>query len=688
MQHLLFESSPAFIFLCALVGLGYAYVLYQAKHPWSKPLNKVLFGLRAVMVSLLAFLLIGPIIKLTTNQFEKPTVIFLIDNSTSLTGKMDSSMTINQITEASKQLQDHGYEVALRDLSGNEIEKINWKNKTTDLNGALKTVTAEHEEKNLAAIILLSDGIYNSGSSPLYSPWRVPISTVGVGDTIEHPDLILKNLAYNKVAYQGNQFPVRVEVAVQHLSGQPVTVSLLANGKTVSKQTKGSENKSLIDFDFLHEANEKGIQRLDLVVEPVAGESNAKNNRAGFFVEVIEGRKKILVIAPAPHPDIKALKSVVEKNSNYEFILHIPGLSKTDPSLLQPGKAELVIFHQPFDRDLKTAALYSQLSKGKSSLLLIIGGKTNLRALPAGGVPLTFTNLGQQDEATPVVNTTFHDFEFSENSNSVFAEYPPVTIPFGKFTYPANARILLNQRIGSVATDRPMLLVWEENDRKMAAFVGEGLWKWRLEEFSTTEKAEVFDETFSRLIQYLSTLEDKRKFRFFPTQAEFNDDGPVIFEGQVYNDLFEKIYGNKIDIALSDEKGKTTRFNYTISPGGERYRVGGLKAGKYQYSASTTVNGKKENVSGQFLVTEQNSEPQNLVADFGLMRKLSQHSGGKFYLQKDWNKLIADFKTSEPKSVIHSEESFNPLIHVKWFFFLLLVLISAEWFVRKYMGSY
>ncbi|MBS1505096.1 MAG: hypothetical protein JSS79_00510 [Bacteroidetes bacterium] len=688
MQHLIFESSPAFIFLCALAGVGYAYLLYRTKHPWSKRINQVLFGLRAVMVALLAFLLIGPIVKLTTNSFEKPMVVFLVDNSTSLTGKIDSTRTINQIAEASKQLKDHGYEVALRDLSGHPVEKFTWRNKTTDLNGALKNVITEHEEKNLASIVLLSDGIYNSGSSPVFSPWRVPISTVGVGDTIEHPDLILKNIAYNKIAYQGNKFPVRVEVAVQHLSGEPVTVSLLANNKVVAKQTKGSENKSILDFDFLQDANEKGIQRLDVVIESVAGESNSKNNRAGFFVEVIEGRKKILVIAPAPHPDIKALKSVVEKNSNYEFILHIPGISKTDASLLQPGKAELVIFHQPFDREMKTAALYSQLSKGKSSLLLLIGTKTNLRTLPANGVPLTFTNFGQQDEATPVVNSNFHDFEFSENSNSVFARYPPITIPFGKFTYPANARILLNQRIGSVATDRPMLLVWEENDRKMAAFVGDGLWKWRLEEFSATEKAEVFDETFARLIQYLSTLDDKRKFRFFSTQSEFNEDGPVVFEGQVYNDLFEKIYGNKIDIALTDEKGKTTRYNYTLSPGGERYRVGGLSAGKYQYSATTLVNGKKENVSGQFLVAEQNSEPQNLVADFGLLRKLSAQSGGKFYSQKDWSKLISDFKTSEIKSVIHSEESFDPLIHVKWFFLLLLLLISAEWFIRKYMGGY
>ncbi len=186
----------------------------------------------------------------------------------------------------------------------------------------------------------------------------------------------------------------------------------------------------------------------------------------------------------------------------------------------------------------------------------------------------------------------------------------------------------------------------------------------------------------------MSTLEDKRKFRFFPVQNEFTDAAPVIFVGQVYNDLFEKIYGNKIDLILHDERGKATNYSYTLSPGGERYQIGGLKEGAYRYAAVTEINHKRESVSGQFLVTAQNIELQNLVADFGLLRKLSQTSGGKFYHSSGWTKIISDYQKTEARSLIHSEESFNPLVHAKWFFFLLLMLISAEWFLRKYLGSY
>jgi hypothetical protein len=337
---------------------------------------------------------------------------------------------------------------------------------------------------------------------------------------------------------------------------------------------------------------------------------------------------------------------------------------------------------------MKTASLFTQLSKAKSSLLLIIGNKSNLQQLASNGIPLRFDNPIQKDEVTALVNSSFHDFDFAANSNTGFAAYPPIQVPFGKFSYPANAQVLLNQRIGSVATDRPMLLSWEDNNRKMAAFIGEGLWQWRLAEYFNSEKTELFDDTFSKLVQYLSTLDDKRKFRFFPTQNEFTDAAPVSFEGQVYNDLFEKVYGNKIDLMLRDEQGKVTNYNYTLSPGGERYTIGGLKEGTYFYSASTVVNSKKEVLAGQFSVIAQNIESQNLVADYGLLRKLAHATNGNFYYSTEMDKLVSDYQKVEAKSLIHSEESFNPLVQAKWFFFLLLILISGEWFLRKYLGSY
>ncbi len=692
MQRLLFESSPLFIFLCAGAGVGYAYLLYKARHTWSKTINRTLFALRAVLVFFLAVLLLGPVLKLITNQYEKPTWVYLVDSSSSIAEVLDSldrEQLIQTINASREAVREQGYESGLQDLSGNKIDNLVFNAPASDLNRGIQNIVHQYEGRNLAGIVLLSDGIYNSGASPVYAPIRVPVYTLGVGDTTARVDLVLKNVAFNKVAYEGNKFPVRAQVLLQGVSNQNLTVTVSKEGKVVSTLNKDSQSKSFLEFDFQLEADKKGIQRFDVSVKALSGETNLRNNATSIFIEVVEGKKKIVMIAPAPHPDIKALKTVVEKNSNYEFIVHIPGVDEADAELLKPGAAELFIFHQAIDVSGKTTSLFQTLYKSNSSVLLMIGNNSNLRQLTAYQIPVQFESLGGQwDDVTPVVNNNFRDFGFSENTNGIFARYPPADVPFGKFTWPVAANVLLYQRIGSVATDRPMLFTWPDNNRKLAVLIGEGIWRWRMNEFADTGNTVAFDELFSKLVQYMSTLEDKRKFRSFPLQNEFSDAEPVVIESQVYNDLFELIYGNTIKLEVRNESGVVSNYSYVISPGSARYRIGGLKEGVYRFTASTVVNDKTEAVSGQFLVRAQNLEAQNLTADFGLLRTLAQQTGGKFYRADQANQLATDLQQTKAASLIHTEETFNQLINLKWVFFLLLALISAEWFIRKYLGGY
>jgi hypothetical protein len=647
--------------------------------------------LRSILVALVALLLVGPILKLTINRFEKPAVVVLVDNSSSVGEVVDSvqwNSIRDRIEDVRESLTDQGYEVQLRTLDNEQPETISFNESASDLNGAIRQLTADFEGRKLDGVILVTDGIYNSGSSPLYTPLRMPVYTVGLGDTTRRVDLVLRNLVFNKIAYQGNKFPLRAEVIVQGIENQNVVVSLFQKGKLVARENKNSSNHSIIDFDFQLDATEQGLQRLDVSVEPLNLERNKKNNNASAFVEVVEGKKKILVVAPSPHPDIRTLRAVVEKNANYEFILHIPSVVEGEAKALNPSEVDLVIFHQVLDVDGRTLAVYNRFLNSSTSAIYIIGSKSNLRQLKQAGIPITFENPGQWDEVTPVINNSFRNFGFSDNTSSIFSRFPPVSVPFGRFTYPVQGNQLLFQRIGSVATDRPLLFTLDSDSRKQVVMIGEGIWRWRLDEYAETQNTEAFDDVFSNLIQYASTVEDRRKFKSFPLQNEFTDAEPVVFESQVYNELFEQVYGNRIDIEIKSESTGTRNFNYTTGPGNTRYRIGGLTEGVYRYSASTELNGVRERVSGEFLVKAQNLEVQNLTADFNLLRKWADNTGGKFYQADNMGQLTDDFGKREATSLIHSEESFNSLINLKWVFALLLLLISAEWFTRKYSGSY
>jgi len=692
LKNIILESNPAFILLCVLVAVGYAYVLYTTKHPWSGTLNKILFAGRTILVFLLAFLLLGPIIRQINNLYEKPVFVILQDNSVSVKETTDSLSRNNlakELTALKNSLNNNGYEAFQSDLSGEDVDVITYTEPVSDLQGALRKISNRYEGQSVAGVLLVSDGIYNSGLSPLYTAYSFPVYSLGVGDTAQRQDISIKDLVYNKIAYQGNQFPIRAEVLVKGFSNQNVTISLIKSGKVVERQTKNSGSDQLLPIEFKVAATEQGLQRLDVQVEVLSQEKNVRNNKSTAFIDVVEGKKKILVVANAPHPDIKALRAIIDKNSNYELLLHIPGVEETEPKNLQPANVDLAIFHQSPDKRGRTRDLFQRFSASNTSMFIVVGQQTDLAALTEGKIPLKFEQLPRQyDDVMPVVNPTFPYFLLSPEANSVFSGFPPVWVPFGRMQVPASAVTLLSQRVGSIATDKSLLWLDVPDNHKIGIMLGEGFWRWRLEEYSKNENTEAFDEVFGKLIQYLSTTDDKSRFKSYPLEQQFSDTETVVFESQVYNEIYEPVYGNRIDLEITDDAGKKYKYNYVVSPGNARYQVGGLKEGIYKYMSSTRINGKDEKVRGQFLVTAQQAELQNLTADFEMLRKLSHATGGKFYKASQTEQLKADLTRKEASSVIHSEEKFDNLLNLKWVFFLLLALVSAEWFLRKFYGGY
>ena len=54
------------------------------------------------------------------------------------------------------------------------------------------------------------------------------------------------------------------------------------------------------------------------MLSEIAGELSLANNSQDIFIEVIDGRQKVLIVGSAPHPDMSAFKQAIEANDNYE----------------------------------------------------------------------------------------------------------------------------------------------------------------------------------------------------------------------------------------------------------------------------------------------------------------------------------------------------------------------------------
>ncbi len=108
----------------------------------------------------------------------------------------------------------------------------------------------------------------------------------------------------------------------------------------------------------------------------------------------------------------------------------------------------------------------------------------------------------------------------------------------------------------------------------------------------------------------------------------------------------------------------------------------------YRYDASTTLVGERMTASGEFVVREIELEKLNLTADFGLLRKLAENSGGSFFNQSQLDELTNELANEKSQGIIRTDEKYLPFINLQWIFVLILILVSAEWFVRKFSGSY
>ncbi|MDL5046762.1 hypothetical protein QQ054_12050 [Oscillatoria amoena NRMC-F 0135] len=693
MKQIIFDSSPYFTALCLLAGLGYASLLYyRTKNPWGANLNRILFAGRTLLVAFICFLLLGPIVKQTDTQTENPVFVILQDNSRSVAEVMDS-LTLRSVSALSADLQSTLYErnvePFLMDLQGNSFTGNSFDAPVTNVHEALRKVLSRFEGRRIAGVVLISDGIYNAGLSPIFGDYPFPVYTVGFGDTTVRSDLAVKDVLYNKIAYQGNKFPLRVEVSATGFRNEPVTIALMHKGSVVERQARTVADDGFIQTEFQPLAAEEGLQRWDVVVERKAGESNPKNNQASVFIDVVKGRKKILLVGAAPHPDIKAIRSVLEKNSNYELLLHVPPVHDVEPGLLQSGVVDLIIFHQVPDVRGRHSDLFRRSWGSKTSLFIILGQQTDMNQLAAYPIPVKYEQPPRQyDEVTPVLHPAFSIFTLSGEAGSVFQEFPPASVHFGKFQVAPQATPVFMQKVGNLVTEKPLMVVESTDQQKLCVMLGEGLWRWRLHEYSKTESAAVFDEFFGKLFQFLCTADDKRKFRFFPVKQEFSETESVVFESQVFNDIFEPVYGKTIDLEITDEQGRRAPYSYLTSPGNTRYTLSGLKEGVYRYRGTTLINDVREEVRGQFLVSGQQLELLTLTADFDLLRKLAANTGGRFYPVSRFDALQQHLGQLEAKGILRSSERYEPVIGIKWIFVLLLLLAGSEWFLRKYYGGY
>ncbi len=605
----------------------------------------------------------------------------------------DSTLYREQLQPLLTQLgADLGQDMELKLLSFGEkitenIDSLNFKERATDFSLLYDYLFNAYSNRNLGAVIIATDGIYNRGADPSYGFDRlnVPVYSIALGDTSSRKDLSISDVIHNRLAYLGNRFPVEIQLDASELAGTFSTVEVLQGEEVLfSTRVDFASNRELKNVQLFLDARKTGVQRYQIRVSPIEGEVTLSNNRRDIFIDVLDSRQKVLILAAAPHPDIAAIRTGILSNENYQV-----DVAMVDEFEGKISEYSLIIFHQLPAKGSLGLNQVKQAFDSNVPAFYIIGSETDTGALDAYGTGLGISgSRGGSGSLSPQFEKDFNAFTLSDETQAIFRKLPPLSANIAELEAGPGFSVLLSQRVGVIETGLPLMGFNTGGDYKSGVLYGEGIWRWRLVSYLEYNSHQAFDELLTKTVQYLASKEDKSLFRVFGPERIVETER-VIFRAELYNESYESRNDAEVSINIRDEEGN--EYPFTFSPYGESYRLdaGMMQSGNYTYTAKTVNNGQELLESGEFSISPLQVESSRIRAEHNSLFRLSERSGGQMFGLSEIESLKQQImEGANLKSVSFEQRFLSDLINQRWILVLLLAFLSVEWLLRKRNGTY
>lgn len=693
---LLFEHPLWYLLPIAAIAALIAWFLYRRDKNnahFSMPLRVLLAVLRFLTLVIVAFFLLNPLVRSSERELENPILLIAQDNSASLVLTADSQFyrtTYPERLRAFVERLSADYDVRTYTFGEQFTERfdsLDFSERSTDISEALSGLYNRYSNRNVGAVIVASDGIVNSGTNPLYAARKLnaPIYTIALGDTTRRRDLRIAEVAVNRIAYLGNRFPMEIVAEARKASGYSSRIQVEHKGKVIYNELFTISNDYVLDTRRLTlDATDAGLQKYTVTVTPVEGEVSLVNNRKEVYVDVLENRQKILIAGASPHPDLAALRSAISSNLNYE----VEAIA-ADNFTGDVEDYSLVILHRIPARTKQGQKLLNELlSKGRP-FVIVLGTEVDYTAFNA--LKLGYSLAGYRETMTDVYGSYakgFPHFTVDDQTQRMFRDLPPLSVPFGDFQAAAGVTSLVNRRVGTIETEVPLISFNQVNGAKIGIIGGEGLWRWRMVDFLKEGNHKRFDGLVSSMVQYLASRDDRKRFKInAPRDVEERD--RMVFRAEVYNAAYEPVTEPDVNLQLTSENGD--RFDFVFGRSGDGYRaeIGNLPAGSYAWEATTAQGGQSFTERGELTIRAVLIESASLEADHNMLYRLALENNGAMYTANEFEALEEAIRSSEEVVTLSYERTrLTDLINWQIILFILIAFLSIEWLLRKWSGSY
>ncbi len=631
------------------------------------------------------------------------------------------------------QVRTFAFNSQARRISG--ADELTAAGNASRLDQALRQVREQLGGLPLSAVVLISDGADNAGADPLtsareFGAEQVPIFTVGVGQAQIPQDIAITEVSAASTILDNTLFDVQVNLAQRGFAGRSVRLRVMDGETEVASQTvllgpDGSSRR--YELEISPERREPILYELQ--VDEFDEEIILQNNRYQFLVDNSERPPlNILYVDGHPRNEFKFIRRAAEGDESLRLASYLqtgPGRfyrqginTSTELSDGFPETAEDLYQYQAIvmgdiDRDF--------FSDEQLTLLQDFVAERGGGLLVAGMLDDTFadTVLGDILPVTPVrseVLPTFLQGGIRRGNHATGELFVPRLTSAGEFA--ALLRLdsddAVNRRLwgempalqGVYVTGRPkpgasvllehpilqyqnqavpVLATQRYGSGRSMALTTASTWRWQMLMPSDDDSHQ---RIWRQSLRWLAQDAPERVTIDFD-RAFYNQGDRVNVSATVLDAGYEPDNNASLYLQRTDPLGDVSdvAMSWDISEDGVyRSQFTADSEGIYRVLvdvASAAGTGIETEKQAAFVVTPSLREYNNAGLDSGMLGRIAEASGGRYYSLPQIQQLVDDIEHSPGA---YSMEVQEDLWDKPWLLALLIVLMSLDWMARRYRG--
>ena len=724
-------ALAAILLLAAALALA-AYA--RGRVPLRRGQRATLTGLRFAALALLVFFLLRPVVPLGRPPGGSGVVALLVDTSRSMGLEEDGvtrlaraqSVVRDQLVPAlsgsfTVEVLEAGDRVQRADIGG-----LSANARSTDLPGALAATRDRYRDRNLAGIVLISDGgnlvpLDHTASPP---GAEVPIITVGVGDAEIQYDRELRSVTAGPSAMDASLVDITATIVGHGASGRS-QVRLLQGSRVldVRDATLPADGAPVqLVFPVQPERDAPVVFGVEVAVDE--HELTTRNNRMDVLVPAPGRPRRILFLEGAPgfeHTFLRrawqldpslAIDSVVRKgrDDRGQDTYYVLAASARTASLSTgfPASREALYAYDAvvlananldaFPRD--TLEALADFVGERGGGLLVLGS----RALSPQGLaqstlepvlPLELTDrrgglaraalpaadrfkvaITPEGLRHPVTRLGPADAETRRR----WAALPPLggAAPLGAARPGASVLAATQGSTGSVV---PLIAVQRFGRGRAMIFGGEGSWRWKMMMPAADRTYEAF---WRQAARWLASEAPEPVSVTAPANAPVGSAAAI--DVSVRNASFEPVPDAQVHVSVRTPSGADRVLTPTDAGGAGRHAASfvpeesGLYRIRVEAKRDETVLASAEQ---PLLAGGMDPEFVDPRLNETVLRKLAEESGGRYVRAADAGEVAGAVRA--PRALARPGEV-RDLWHNAWSFLLILALLTPEWALRRRWG--